>query len=132
MKNELIQSIDHIVITTKDIKNCKNFYCNFLDMELNEFSDENETRYSFKFGHQKINIHLFEKPYSPHALNVSLGSQDICFITKMDIDLWITRCNYFNIEIELGPVERSGAIFKMKSIYLRDPDSNLIEIAKQV
>ena len=50
----------------------------------------------------------------------------------MDIQLWVRRCKDFNIEIELGPVKRSGAIFEMNSIYLRDPDSNLIEIAKQI
>ena len=132
MNKNLIESIDHLVITVKNINNCKNFYCNFLGMELFEFTDENETRYSFKFGQQKINVHFFEKPYSPHALNVIPGSQDICFITKMDIQLWVKRCKDFNIEIELGPVKRSGAIFEMNSIYLRDPDSNLIEIAKQI
>ena len=132
MKECLIKSIDHIVITTKNIKNCKDFYCNFLNMELNKFIDKNETRLSFKFGHQKINVHFFEKPFSPHALNVSPGSQDICFITKMDIQFWIKRCEDFNIRVESGPVKRSGAIFEMKSIYLRDPDLNLIEIAKQI
>ena len=64
MNKNLIESIDHFVLTTKKINDCKNFYCNFLGMELNEFTDDNETRYSFKFGHQKINIHFFEKPYS--------------------------------------------------------------------
>jgi len=132
MNKKLIESIDHLVITVKNINNCKNFYCNFLGMELVEFTDENETRYSFKFGRQKINVHFFEKPYSPHALNVIPGSQDICFITKMDIQMWAKRCEDFNIEIELGPIKRSGAIFEMNSIYLRDPDSNLIEIAKQI
>ena len=82
----------------------------------------------FKFGQQKINVHFFEKPFSPHALNVSPVSQDICFITKMDIQFWIKRCEDFNIRVESGPVKRSGAIFEMKSIYLRDPDLNLIEI----
>ena len=92
MNKNLIESIDHIVITTKNINICKSFYCDFLGMKLNEFTDENETRYSFKFGQQKINIHFFEKPYSPHALNVIPGSQDICFITQKDIQFWVKRC----------------------------------------
>ena len=87
MDKNLIESIDHIVLTTKEIKNCKYFYCNFLRFELIEFTDENETRYSFKFGQQKINIHFLEKPYYPHALNVILALKMSVLLPK-----WIFNC----------------------------------------
>ena len=126
--------IDHIVITVKDINKSISFYSNILEMELKEFFSlsDNTTRKSLKFGNQKINLHEAVNPFKPHANNPMPGSLDICFISDKALDEWILTFTKYNIDIEDGPVLKTGANGPIKSIYVRDPDQNLIEISNMV
>ncbi len=127
-------NIDHVVITVSDINKSIYFYSNILGMELQEFlsSTDNVNRKSLKFGKQKINLHEASKPFKPHANNPIPGAMDICFLSEINIDDWLKRFNKFNIKIEDGPVEKTGANGPIRSLYVRDPDKNLIEISNQI
>ena len=127
-------NIDHVVITVSDINKSIDFYSNILGMELQEFSSstDNVKRKSLKFGKQKINLHEAPKPFKPHAINPIPGAMDICFLSEINIDDWIKIFNKFNIKIEDGPVKKTGANGPIRSIYVRDPDKNLIEISNQI
>jgi len=126
--------IDHIVITVKDINKSISFYSNVLEMELKEFYSlsDNTTRKSLKFGNQKINLHEALNPFSPHAKHPSPGAVDICFISTKPISEWIDTLKKNKINIEDGPVQKTGAKGPILSIYIRDPDENLIEISNTI
>ena len=126
-------NIDHVVITVLDINKSIDFYSNILGMELQEYlsSTDNVKRKSLKFGKQKINLHEASKPFKPYANNPLPGIKDICFLSEINIDDWIKIFNKFMIKIEDGPLQKTGANGPIKSIYVRDPDKNLIEISNQ-
>jgi catechol 2,3-dioxygenase-like lactoylglutathione lyase family enzyme len=130
-----LEQIDHVVITVKDLNKTIDFYKNILGMKLEKFSsslDNNQFRYAVSFGSQKINIHEEKKPIKPNALNPSLGSMDICFISKNNINDWVHYLEKKRIKIEIGPEKKTGALGPILSIYIRDPDFNLIEISNQL
>ena len=130
-----LEKIDHVVITVKDVKKTIDFYTNILGMKLEKFSsslDDNQFRYAVSFGSQKINIHEEIKPIKPNALNPSSGSMDICFISKNNINDWVHHLAKKGINIEIGPERKTGALGPILSIYIRDPDFNLIEISNQL
>jgi len=130
-----LEKIDHVVITVKDLNKTIHFYKNILGMKLEEFCpslDNNQIRYAVSFGSQKINIHEEKKPIKPNALNPSSGSMDICFISKNKINDWIHHLVKKGINIEIGPEKKTGALGPILSIYIRDPDFNLIEISNQL
>ena len=130
-----IEKIDHVVITVKDLNKTIDFYTNALGMKLEKFSsslDKNQIRYAVSFGSQKINIHEEKKPLKPNALNPSSGSMDICFISKNKINDWVHHLVKKGINIEIGPERKTGALGPILSIYIRDPDFNLIEISNQL
>lgn len=126
--------IDHVVMTVKDINKSIYFYSNILNMELIEFVSTSDTtqRKSLKFGNQKINLHEAENPFKPHANRPMPGSLDICFISEKVLDEWILTFTKHNVDIEDGPVLKTGANGAIKSIYIRDPDLNLIEISNVI
>ena len=126
--------IDHVVITVFDINKSVHFYSNILGMELQEFlsSTDNTKRKSLKFGRQKINLHEVSKPFKPHANKPLPGTMDICFISEINVSDWIKIFDNFDIKIEDGPVKKTGANGPIRSIYIRDPDKNLIEISNQI
>ena len=125
--------IDHVVITVTDINKSIYFYSNILGMELQEFlsTTDNAKRKSLKFGTQKINLHEASKAFKPHAHNPLPGTMDICFLSEKNVNDWIKIFDKFDIKIEDGPVIKTGANGTIKSIYVRDPDKNLIEISNQ-
>ena len=130
-----LEKIDHVVITVKDLNKTIDFYTNILGMKLEEFSlslDNKQIRYAVSFGSQKINIHEEKKPIKPNALNPSSGSMDICFISKNKINDWVHHLVKKGINIEIGPEKKTGALGPILSIYIRDPDFNLIEISNQL
>ena len=130
-----LEKIDHVVITVKDLNKTIDFYTNILGMKLEKFFsslDNNQIRYAVSFGSQKINIHEEKKPIKPNALNPCSGSMDICFISKNKINDWIHYLEKKEINIEIGPEKKTGALGTILSIYIRDPDFNLIEISNQL
>ena len=130
-----LEKIDHLVITVKDLNKTIDFYTNILGMKLEEFYsslNNDQIRYAVSFGSQKINIHEEIKPIKPNALNPSSGSMDICFISKNKINEWVHHLVKKGINIEIGPERKTGALGPILSIYVRDPDFNLIEISNQL
>ena len=130
----MILSIDHIVITVSDMKKTIHFYCDILGMEINQFYSKSDNTYrkSLKFGKQKINLHEASNPYKPNAEVALPGTLDICFLTDEPLSDWIKIFNKNNVTIESGPVLKTGSIGPIESIYVRDPDKNLIEISNQI
>ncbi|AEB28514.1 VOC family protein [Francisella hispaniensis] len=120
-----INRLDHLVLTVKDIDKTVEFYTK-IGMKKQIFK---QNRVALKFGVQKINLHLLGSEFEPKAQNIKEGSADLCFIVDTDLDQVIKQLNKLNINIEEGIVERTGAIGKIKSIYIRDPDFNLIELS---
>ena len=127
----MITSIDHIVLTSKDVDKTIKFYTQILGMTLERFpvANEKNERLALKFGNQKINIHDASSPFSPHAEYPTSGSIDICFLSHIDLKEWSKIFATNNITIENGPVRKTGATGPLMSLYVRDPDGNLIEIS---
>ncbi|MGB9037182.1 VOC family protein [Acinetobacter calcoaceticus] len=121
-----ISHLDHLVLTVADIENTCNFYQTVLGFEVITFKGD---RKALKFGHQKINLHQLGNEFEPKALHPTSGSADLCFISETPISEVVTHLNQLNIQIEEGPVERTGAMHPILSVYIRDPDQNLIEIS---
>ncbi|ENV95877.1 MULTISPECIES: VOC family protein [Acinetobacter] len=121
-----ISHLDHLVLTVADIENTCNFYQTVLGFEVITFKGD---RKALKFGHQKINLHQLGKEFEPKALQPTPGSADLCFISDTPISEVVGHLNQLNIQIEEGPVERTGAMHPILSVYIRDPDQNLIEIS---
>ena len=120
-----ISAIDHLVITTKDVEACLRFYTEMLGMKQKETNG----RFSLWFGSQKINIHTRPAEFLPAAVNPLPGSLDLCFEIEDDMETLLVELKNKNALLVTGIVERNGAKGKMRSIYLRDPDGNLIELA---
>jgi catechol 2,3-dioxygenase-like lactoylglutathione lyase family enzyme len=121
----VIDHLDHLVLTVADIDATTEFYTSALNMEVVTFGG----RKALHFGEQKINLHQAGKEFEPKAVHPTPGSGDMCFITKTPLERVISHMQAGGYAIEEGPVERTGAVGKMRSIYLRDPDGNLIEIS---
>ena len=126
-------SIDHIVLTVKDLDKTIMFYRDVLGMTLNSFCSKGSTekRYSLNFGNQKINLHQFDSPYNPHADKPLPGTADICFLSSVSLVKWKSIFIKNDIIVEEGPIQRTGATGNIFSLYVRDPDMNLIEISNK-
>src|ERR1039458_9446987 len=123
-----IEHLDHLVLTVADIGLTIDFYTNALGMQAVTFGD----RKALKFGQQKINLHQRGHEFDPKAAHPTPGSGDLCFIAKEPLEEVVRHLAHLSIPIEEGPVERTGAVGKLFSVYLRDPDNNLIEISNYV
>lgn len=123
----VLKHIDHVVFTVADIERSCTFY-EKLGMNRVQFGDG---RVALQFGQCKINLHAESKPFAPHARNPITGSADICLISETPVEQIMRLLKNEDITIETGPVERTGARMSLTSIYLRDPDGNLIEIANE-
>jgi len=128
----MIDHVDHIVLTTRDLEACVRFYGEVLGMKLEKFRTPTEERLALKFGSQKINLHVWGKEFTPRAHVAVPGSLDLCFIASKPLDEVIKVLKTKNIPILEGPVAKTGAVSKLRSVYVRDPDLNLIEISEQV
>jgi len=120
-----IKRIDHLVLTVRDIPATCDFYSRVLGMQVVSFGD----RKALQFGGQKINLHERGKEFEPKALRPTPGSGDLCFITEVPLPQVVDHIRSCGIQIIEGPVRRTGAVGPMESIYIRDPDGNLIEVS---
>ena len=124
----MIDHLDHLVLTTRDKAACIDFYTRVLGMQIETLG---AGRHAFKFGAQKINLHEAGKEFLPKADLPTPGSLDLCFIAAVPLDVFIAHLAALGIAIEEGPVARTGANWPIRSIYLRDPDRNLIEVSER-
>ena len=125
----MITSIDHLVLTVRDLAATRRFYCDGLGMEWITFGDN---RHALGFGTQKINLHHIERTFEPKAASPTPGSADLCFLTRHslgEIESAMANTGYPKIE---GPTQRTGATGPITSLYFRDPDENLIEISRLI
>ncbi|MBI4193753.1 MAG: VOC family protein [Betaproteobacteria bacterium] len=125
----MLRSIDHIVLTTRDLDKCIDFYTRVLGMTLERFG---AGRLALRFGDQKFNVHPPGFDAGIKARTPTPGSLDLCFLADRPLDEVIARLEEHRIRIEEGPVVRTGARFAIRSVYVRDPDDNLIEISEPV
>ncbi|MGQ0511186.1 MAG: VOC family protein [Betaproteobacteria bacterium] len=126
----MIGHIDHIVLTTRDVAGCIRFYTEVLGMRLASFRTPTETRQALKFGKQKINLHEWGREFIPRAHVAAPGTLDLCFIAAVPLEAVITKLKLANIPILEGPVMKTGATGRIRSVYVRDPDLNLVEISE--
>ncbi|MCI5095748.1 MAG: VOC family protein [Rhodobacteraceae bacterium] len=127
-----VDSLDHLVLTVRDIDRSVTFYTETLGMLAEIFHPlDGTTRHALRFGSQKINLHPYGREFPPAADRPTPGSADICFLTTTPLADWQTHLSDLGIQIEEGPVGRTGAVGPLQSIYIRDPDKNLIEISNQ-
>jgi catechol 2,3-dioxygenase-like lactoylglutathione lyase family enzyme len=125
----VIERLDHLVLTVRDVEESCRFYTRVLGMEEVTFGGG---RKALRFGQQKINLHQAGKEFEPKALSPVPGSADLCFIASQPLEEVIQHLRSCGVEIVEGPVDRSGAVGPIRSVYLRDPDGNLIEVSNSV
>ena len=129
----MITSLDHLVLTVTDMVASVAFYRDILGMQAIEFeAADGSRRWALAFGAQKINLHPAQAPFAPHAAKPRAGAADLCFLSPTPLEAWSTYFEACGQQVIDGPVQRSGALGPIVSIYIRDPDGNLLEIANQI
>jgi catechol 2,3-dioxygenase-like lactoylglutathione lyase family enzyme len=121
-----VHRIDHLVLTVADIDRTVDFYCNVLGMSSVTFASG---RSALQFGQSKINLHRAGHEFEPKAARPTPGSADLCFVVSGDIVAIAAEIHQRGVAIEEGPVQRTGALGTIDSVYIRDPDGNLIELS---
>ena len=124
-----IEGLDHLVLTVADLGRTLDFYERVLGMEPVVFS---EGRHALAFGAQKINLHEAGREFEPKAAVPTPGSADLCFLTNAPVAEVVEHLRINGVEILEGPVRRTGATEPIKSVYVRDPDGNLIEVSSRL
>lgn len=125
----MIKQLDHLVLTVANINTSIEFYTRVLGMEAETFGDNRKT---LAFGDQKINLHQSNKEFEPKALNPTKGSADLCFLLDVKLEVMCHHLEQQGIAIEHGPIERTGATGRILSVYIRDPDENLLELSELI
>ncbi len=123
----MIDRLDHFVMTTGQPEETIRFYTEVLGMTHETFGNG---RRALKFGRQKINIHVKGKEHEPKAHAPGTGTLDFCFIASVPLEQVIAKLNQHNVKIIEGPVQKTGAMGPIKSVYFRDPDLNLVEVSE--
>jgi len=128
----VIDHLDHLVLTTSREAACIDFYTRVLGMQLESFVGGTPPveRRAFRFGNQKINLHVQGAEFEPKAHLPVPGALDLCFIAGVPLDEAIARLKAHRWPVIEGPVMRTGATGKIRSVYVRDPDFNLVEISE--
>ncbi|XP_067904076.1 glyoxalase domain-containing protein 5 [Heterodontus francisci] len=121
-----IKGLDHLVLTVKSIEDTVAFYSQTLGMEVVTFKGN---RKALCFGNQKFNLHEVGKEFEPKAHKPTAGSIDLCLITNTPVSKVIQHLQVCGVHVEEGPIERTGAMGPITSVYFRDPDNNLIEVS---
>ena len=129
----MITSLDHLVLTVSDMATSVAFYRDILGMQALEFeAADGSRRRALAFGTQKINLHPAQTPFTPHAAQPRAGSADLCFLSSTPLDAWLPYLKASGQTVLEGPVQRNGALGPIVSLYIRDPDGNLLEIANRL
>ena len=123
-----LEALDHLVLTVRDIDEACDFYERVLGMRRETFG---AGRVALRFGRQKINLHPDPTPYDPVARQPAPGAADLCFLTATPLPQVASHLEACGVEVIDGPVARSGAEGPTRSLYCRDPDGNLIELANR-
>jgi catechol 2,3-dioxygenase-like lactoylglutathione lyase family enzyme len=124
----MIRTFDHVVLTTRDPDRCIAFYTRVLGMQLERYG---ENRIALRFGDHKFNVHPPGFDAGIKARVPTPGSLDLCFLADRPLDQVIAHLGQHGVAIEEGPIQRTGARFPIRSVYVRDPDGNLIEISER-
>ncbi|XP_030595819.1 glyoxalase domain-containing protein 5 [Archocentrus centrarchus] len=124
-----VSHLDHLVLTVKSVPDTINFYSSVLGMEVVTFKGN---RKALSFGQQKFNLHQLGQEFEPKAKRPTSGSADLCLITKTPLAAVSAHLKVCGVVIEEGPVERTGAMGTITSLYFRDPDHNLIEVSNYI
>jgi len=128
-----VEALDHLVLTVADPEASIDFYTRILGMRAERFvATDGSTRMALVFGRQKINLHRAGAEFAPHAAAPRPGSADLCFLSRVPPEAWLAHLAAEDVASVEGPVRRTGATGPILSIYCRDPDGNLIEIATPV
>ncbi|WP_198782945.1 VOC family protein [Shewanella putrefaciens] len=122
-----VTRLDHLVLTVKDIEASVAFYQSVLGMKKSVFG---QGRIALGFGDQKINLHQAGAEFEPKAALATPGSADLCFVVSHSMEEVIAHLNALQVEIIEGPVLRTGATGRINSVYIRDPDCNLLELSE--
>ena len=125
----VLDHLDHLVLTVADLDRAIAFYRDVLGMGVETFGAD---RKALMFGRQKINLHLAGHEFEPKAWRPTAGSADLCFIAATPLAQVIDHLQAHGVTIVEGPVRRTGATGPILSVYLRDPDQNLIEISNPI
>ena len=125
----MLETIDHLALTVASIEESLKFYTRCLGMTEVTFGPG---RKALAFGRHKINLHQLGHEFLPNARNATPGSADICFVASVPLEQAVLRLRENGVAIEEGPVERTGAMGKIRSVYVRDPDGNLLEISEYI
>jgi catechol 2,3-dioxygenase-like lactoylglutathione lyase family enzyme len=129
----MIDRIDHIVLTVTDIEVSTTWYENTLGFEREFFrGPEGQPRHALKFGQLKINLQDAATETPTKARVPTIGSGDFCLVAAIPLDEFIEHLHQIQVPIDVGPVPRRGALGPIRSVYLRDPDGNLVEVAEYV
>ncbi|QNL87791.1 VOC family protein [Pseudomonas putida] len=123
----MIDHLDHLVLTTLDVDACTDFYTRVLGMQLETFG---AGRLALRYGKQKINVHVRGHEFEPKAHLPVPGALDLCFIASIPLEQVIAHLQQAQWPILQGPIQRTGATGPILSVYVRDPDLNLIEISQ--
>ena len=124
-----IDSLDHLVLTVKDIEATVSFYSKALGMTAIMFGSG---RKALTFGSQKINLHQQGREFDPKAHQPTPGSADLCFLTSVPLSDVVSHLFACGVSVIEGPIQRTGATGQIISVYFRDPDMNLIEVSNRM
>lgn len=122
-----IERLDHLVLTVRDLQATCAFYERALGMQVMTFANG---RYALQFGQQKFNLHQAGQEFEPKASIPTPGSADFCLITSQPIAEVVEHLKACGVEIVEGPVAKTGAMGPIESVYMRDPDGNLVEVSR--
>ena len=126
-----VAALDHLVLTVTDLERSAAFYEVALGMRHETFTGTDcTTRHALFFGEQKINLHQAGAEFAPYARQPTVGSADLCFLLEGRMNLTVAALEALGVSIEDGPILRTGARGPINSIYIRDPDGNLIELSE--
>ena len=124
-----LTGLDHLVLTVTDIDRSVTFYGTVLGMQPVTFENG---RHALRFGDQQINLHRFHEEHAPHALTPTPGSADLCLLVDTPIEDVVAELATHGVERMSEIVDRVGAAGGLRSVYLRDPDGNLIELSNTI